>query len=70
MLFHPSLAVGVEYRQKPDNLGFAREDDWHDAFVAWFPNKHVALVAAYADLGSIAGLDGQRGGYVSLQVSD
>ena len=69
VLFHPSLAVGVEYRQKPDNLGFAREDDWHDAFVAWFPNKHVALVAAYADLGSIAGLDGQRGGYVSLQVS-
>lgn len=69
VLFHPSLAVGIEYRQKPDNLGFAREDDWHDAFVAWFPNKHVALVAAYADLGSIAGLADQRGGYVSLQVS-
>lgn len=69
VLFHPSLAVGIEYRQKPDNLGFAREDDWRDAFVAWFPNKHLALVAAYADLGSIAGLADQRGGYVSLQVS-
>ena len=69
VVLRPGVVVGVEYRQKPDNLGFAREDDWYDAFVAWFPNKHVALVAAYADLGSIAGLDDQRGGYVSLQVS-
>lgn len=69
VVLRPEVVVGIEYRQKPDNLGFAREDDWHDAFVAWFPNKHVALVAAYADLGSIAGLDDQRGGYVSLQVS-
>lgn len=69
VLFSPQLAVGVEYRQKPDNLGFAREDDWHDAFVAWFPNKHVAVVAAWVDLGSVAGLPDQRGGYVSLQLS-
>lgn len=66
---NPHWAVGVEYRQKPDNLGLAREDDWHDAFVAWFPNKHVAVVAAYADLGTIAGLDDQRGGYLSLQLA-
>ena len=69
VVLRPEVVVGIEYRQKPDNLGFAREDDWHDAFIAWFPNKHVALVAAYADLGSIAGLDDQRGGYLSLQVS-
>lgn len=69
VLLRPNLAAGIEYRQKPDNLGFAREDDWQDAFVAWFPNKHVALVAAYVDLGSIAGLDDQRGGYLSLQVA-
>ena len=69
VLLDPQWAVGVEYRQKPDNLGFAREDDWKDAFVAWFPNKHVAVVAAYADLGSIATLDKQRGAYLSLQVS-
>ena len=62
-------AIGYEFRQKPDNLGFAREDDWQDLFVAWFPNKHVALVAAYADLGSIATLDSQAGWYLSLQVS-
>lgn len=69
VMINPRWAVGVEYRQKPDNLGFAGEDDWKDAFVAWFPNKHVAVVAAWADLGSIATLDGQRGGYLSLQLS-
>ncbi len=68
-LLDPSWVVGVEYRQKPDNLGFAGEDAWMDAFVAWFPNKHVAVVAAWADLGSIATLDGQRGAYLSLQLS-
>lgn len=69
LLLDPQWAVGVEYRQKPDNLGFAREDDWKDAFVAWFPNKRVAVVAAYADLGSIATLERQRGAYLSLQAS-
>ena len=69
VVFDPHWAAGLEYRQKPDHLGFAAEDDWMDAFVAWFPNKHVAVVAAWADLGSIAGLDGQRGGYLSLQMS-
>lgn len=69
LVLDPSWVVGLEYRQKPDNLGFAREDDWMDAFVAWFPNKHVAVVAAWADLGSIATLDGQRGAYLSLQLS-
>lgn len=69
LVLDPSWVVGVEYRQKPDNLGFAGEDAWMDAFVAWFPNKHVAVVGAWADLGSIATLDGQRGAYLSLQLS-
>ncbi len=69
MLFTPSLAFGVEYRQKPDHLAFAREDAFRDVFVAWFPNKHVAAVAAWADLGSVATLDDQRGWYLSLQAS-
>ena len=69
LVLDPAWVVGVEYRQKPDNLGFAGEDAWMDAFVAWFPNKHVAVVAAWADLGSIATLDGQRGAYLSLQLS-
>ncbi len=69
VLINPRWAVGIEYRQKPDNLGFAREDHWRDAFVAWFPNKHIAIVGAWADLGSIATLDGQRAGYLSVQAS-
>jgi len=69
VLLDPRWAVGVEYRQKPDNLGFAREDDWRDVFVAWFPNKRVAVVGAWADLGDIATLERQRGAYVSVQAS-
>jgi hypothetical protein len=69
LLLDRHWALGVEYRQKPDNLGFAREDDWRDAFVAWFPNKRIAVVAAWADLGDIATLRDQRGWYLSLQVS-
>lgn len=65
----PSWALGLEFRQKPDHLAFAAEDDAMDAFVAWFPNKHATVVAAWVDLGSIAGLDGQRGGYLSLQLT-
>jgi Protein of unknown function (DUF3034) len=69
VMLNPRWGLGVEYRQKPDNLGFAREDDWKDAFVAWFPNKHVSLVGAYADLGSIGTLERQRGAYLSVQVA-
>ncbi|MEO7917331.1 MAG: DUF3034 family protein [Dokdonella sp.] len=69
VLFNPRFAIGAEYRQKPDNLGFAREDAFRDIFVAWFPNKHVAVVGAWAELGSIATLDGQRGWYLSVQAS-
>ena len=68
VLFNPKFALGAEYRQKPSNLSFAREDDAHDLFVAWFPSKHVSLVGAYVSLGSIAGLRDQRGWYLSLQA--
>ncbi|MDQ6679747.1 MAG: DUF3034 family protein, partial [Pseudomonadota bacterium] len=66
------VAVGVEYRAKPDNLAFAgsafREDDWKDIFIAWAPNKHISLTAAWADLGNIVGHDHQRALYLSAQV--
>lgn len=65
----PTLAIGFEYRQKPDNLGFAREDAFSDLFVAWFPNKRFSAVAAYADLGSVASLGNQRGWYLSVQAN-
>ncbi|AVQ07523.1 TPA: DUF3034 family protein [Xanthomonas vasicola pv. zeae] len=69
VVLSPSWAVGVEYRDKPNNLGFAREQAWADAFLAWFPSKHVSLTAAFADLGDIATLADQRGPYLSLQVA-
>ena len=69
VLFNPRWALGVEFRQKPDNLGFAREDHWRDVFVGWFPNKRVAVVAAWADLGSIATLEDAQAWYLSLQLS-
>lgn len=58
-------AVGVEYRQKADNLGLG-ESDWRDVFVAWIPNKSVSVTAAWLDLGNIAGQPSQTGWYVSV----
>lgn len=62
------LLVGAEYRSKPDNLGFAAENDWVDVFAAYAVNKHLSVTVAYADLGDIASFEDQRGLYVSLQA--
>lgn len=69
VLLNKHWLVGSEYRQKPDNLSFIREDDWRTAFVGWFPNKRIALVAAWVDLGEVASFDNQTGWYLSLQGS-
>ncbi|WP_150911872.1 DUF3034 family protein [Marinobacter halotolerans] len=61
--------VGTEYRQKPDNLGFATEDDWWDVFVAWVPDRRVSVTAAWVNLGDVATLQDQSGAYLSLQAS-
>ncbi|HET8799791.1 MAG TPA: DUF3034 family protein [Marinobacter sp.] len=61
--------VGAEYRQKPDNLGFATEDDWWDLFVAWVPDRRLAVTAALVNLGDVATLESQQGVYLSLQGS-
>ncbi len=78
-LLRRDLAVGVEFRAKPDNLnrsvlgtGALKEDDWKDLFVAWAPSKHVSLTAAWVDLGRIAPAAQPRrqsGGYLSLQFA-
>ncbi len=65
LLLGRHIAVGVEYRNKPDNLGL-QEDDWKSAFVAWVPNKTVSLTAGYIDLGEIAGIKDQDGLYLSI----
>jgi hypothetical protein len=67
-LLSKNVAIGAEYRMKPNNLSFAREQDAYDAFIAWAPNKHVSLTAAYVSLGDIATVKNQRGPYVSLQA--
>jgi hypothetical protein len=67
-LVNRHLLVGAEYRTKPDNLGFARENDAYDIYAALALNKTVSVTAAYVDLGDIATLPRQRGVYVSLQA--
>ncbi|WP_434930913.1 DUF3034 family protein [Shewanella sp. HL-SH5] len=67
VLLRDDLALGYEYRQKPNQLDFAKEDDWQDIFLAWFANKHFSVTAAYADLGDIAGFEQQKGWYLSVE---
>lgn len=65
VLFSRHLAVGAEYRQKPDNLGLG-EEDWWDVFVTYIPTKSFNVTLAWAELGSIAGADNQNGLYLSI----
>lgn len=61
------LALGAEFRSKPDQLGIADEDLWWDVFLAWAPNRHVSVTLAYVDLGNVVVAD-QSGTYLSVQV--
>lgn len=65
VFFSREIAVGIEYRQKPNNLGLG-EQDWQDLFIAWMPNKYVSVTAAWLDLGRIAGAEDQTGWYLSV----
>ena len=62
------LVVGAEYRSKPSNLGFAKQNDWYDLFTAYALNKHLSATVAYVNLGSIATFKNQNGVFVSLQA--
>lgn len=71
--FDKSWVAGVEYRGKPHNLSADNEKAYYDAFVAWFPTKHISVTVAYVDLGSIVApvtkdSKNQTGGYLSLQA--
>lgn len=65
VLLNRNVAVGAEYRQKPDNLGLG-EEDWWDVFVTYIPSKSFNVTLAWAELGSIAGAPDQNGIYLSL----
>lgn len=67
LMLSRSLVVGGEYRTKPDNLRFAREQDTFDLFAAWAITRRVSATAAYIDLGDIATYKNQRGAFLSLQ---
>ena len=73
LLLAKNVALGVEYRFKPDKLHFAgdafQEDDWKDIFIAWAPSKRLSLTAAWVDLGNIVGNKRQTGSYFSAQVA-
>jgi len=63
VFLNEKTVVGLEYRMKPDNIDGLREDDWGDLFFAYFPTKNMAIVAAYAEFGDIAGAGhGAKGG--------
>jgi len=68
VLLTRKLAIGVEYRGQPNNLSFAEQNRWVDAFVALFPTRNLSLTVAAVDLGSIAGQPRQRGIYLSAQI--
>lgn len=82
-LLRKDLAIGAEYRMKPDNLantvgGAAdfKEDDAWDVFIAYAPTKHLSVTAAYVYLGNIvtvkaadiADYGKQHAFYVSAQL--
>jgi hypothetical protein len=77
-LLRKDLAIGLEYRAKPDNLNPSalgaglKEDDWADVFIAWAPCKNFSLTAAYVDLGHIVPAvvaKRQTGTYLSAQFA-
>ena len=69
VLLTDNLALGADYRWKPDNLSAFREENFADVFLAWFPHRNVAITGAWANLGSIAGKKRQDGPYLSLQLT-
>lgn len=69
LFINDRLAIGAEYRAKPDNLSVFREDAFKDVFIAFVPTKSLALTAAYAYLGTIADKRSQSAVYLSGQLS-
>jgi hypothetical protein len=68
LLLSQRFAVGAEYRTKPNNLTFAKEENAGDLFLAYFFNKNISATLAFIDLGDVAKQTGQQGFYLSLQA--
>jgi hypothetical protein len=67
VLLRDDLALGVEWRNKPDRLSVFREQGAADVFAAWFPSRHLSATLGWVNLGQVANKSSQRGGYLSLQ---
>jgi len=67
-LLNDNLALGYEYKASPDNLSFAKQEDWQDLFLLYNPSKHVSLTLAYVSLGEIALQPDQTGYYASISI--
>ncbi len=61
------LALGAEYRAKPNNLSAFKEDSYKDIFLTYIPNKHISFTAAYASLGTLTDKKNQNAVYLSIQ---
>ena len=81
LFVHPNVVIGAEYRTQSNRLAgqpvlgllgapdLAREDDVYDVFVAWLPNKHFSVTAAWVDLGNLPFQESSNAAYLSLQAS-
>ncbi|AKS43253.1 DUF3034 family protein [Wenzhouxiangella marina] len=77
----PTVVLGGEYRTQSNRLAdqpvlgllgapdLAEENDAWDLFLAWFPNKTLAVTAAYVDLGNLPFQPDSEAAYLSLQAS-
>lgn len=63
------IALGVEYRAKPNQLPGFREQPAHDLFVAWIPSRYVSVTSAYINLGNIANKPNRAAWYLSVQLA-
>jgi hypothetical protein len=81
LFVHPNVVVGAEFRTQSDRLSnqpvlgllgapdLARENNVWDVFVAWLPNKHFSVTAAYVNLGNLPFQEDSNAAYLSLQAS-
>ena len=68
-----NVAVGVEYRIKPDEyrevagIGSFAEDDWSDFFIAYFPTPGLSIVGAVVNFGNIVNRNVNTGLYMNMK---
>ncbi len=73
LLPESNVAVGVEYRWKPDEMESLgdpitlEEDDWADFFVAYFPTPGLSIVGAIVNFGNLVDRKVNSGLYMNMK---